>query len=195
MNNLEKILGRIREDQAEEIARLEKNSRARREKEQEEILAGAKEEATRLTESARLAAAETEKNIPVTAGAVYRRAVLQEKAQLTSLLIEKGKADVAALPDGEYFDFLLSFFPALPAGGEVRFARREAEKRALSLFAEKLAQTGKNFALSKETTDEIESGCVVIYGKIEENLSLEALIAEKEDELADAFLRLLEEKA
>ncbi len=128
------------------------------------------------------------------AEALRKKALLAEKSRVVKEAIAGFAASLAALPDEEYFAFFLRRIEKLPGGGEILFAANDA-RRDRALFARMLKETeekcGKTFTLAEDAAPEIGTGFLVRYGRIEENLSLEAVFAEKEDEMKDRLAAVL----
>ena len=128
------------------------------------------------------------------AEALRKKALLAEKSRVVKEAIRDFAASLSGLPDEEYFAFFLRRIEKLPDGGEIVFAEKET-RRDRALFARMLKETeekcGRKYPLSDETAPEIASGFLVRYGRIEENLSLEAVFAEKEDEMKDRLAAVL----
>ena len=191
-DRLNRILGEIEKDAALQEERILSDADERA----AGILAEAEKEADEAAREAVASAREkAEREVAIArsgAEALRKKALLTEKSRIVARAIASYAAALKDLPDEEYFAFFLRRLEPLPDGGEVLLA---GEDRDRELFARLLAETGKRcgktFVLSEEAAPEIASGLLVRYGRIEENLSLEAIFAEKEDDMKDRLAAVL----
>ena len=124
-----------------------------------------------------------------------RQTLLFEKQQIISEVIEKAKASLAAQDGAAYFAMTAKLIEknARPQAGEIAFgaadlARLDASAKAAIEAAAKKA--GGSLKIAEDAAD-IKSGFILRYGGIEENCSLDALFAEKADQLVDKVNRAL----
>lgn len=194
MGRLEQILGEIEKDAALQEERILADARERADarlkeageeadREAEEMIAAAREKAEREAAIARSGAE-----------ALRKKALLCEKSRILSETIDSYKASLLALPDQTYFGFFLDQIASLPTDGEIFFAAGE-RARDRALFARMLEETektsGKKWTVADQPADGIGSGFLVRYGKIEENLSLEAIFSSSADEMKDRLAAVL----
>lgn len=115
-----------------------------------------------------------------------RRLLLQERNQIIDEVLAEVKVSVCALPDQEYFDMVKRFV----------LSHAQNDPGLLVLNKRDLSRLPAGFAdaLSKElaqpltisgTAGEFDAGCVLIFGEVEYNGTLDALVNEKKDELRD----------
>ena len=183
-DRLNRILGEIEKDAALQEERILSDADERA----AGILAEAEKEADEAAREAVASAREkAEREVAIArsgAEALRKKALLTEKSRIVARAIASYAAALKDLPDEEYFAFFLRRLETLAGEGRDR-----------ELFARLLAETGKRcgktFVLSEEAAPEIASGLLVRYGRIEENLSLEAIFAEKEDEMKDRLAAVL----
>lgn len=115
-----------------------------------------------------------------------KRLLLQERNRIINEVLADVKESVCTLPDADYFLMLQ------------RFVRSHAQKEpgTLVLNQRDLARLPADFASAlsselsmqltvSETPGDFDAGCVLIYGEVEYNGTLTALINEKKDELRD----------
>lgn len=132
------------------------------------------------------------------AGLVRRQTLLAARQGLLDEIIEKAYKELSGKPASEYFQMLEGILKK-----NVR-----AEKGEMLLGAADLARLPKDFpervrkiakeaggelTLSKEAA-RLENGFLLRYGGIEENCSLRALFASRQNEMTDAVLAALEHK-
>lgn len=130
--------------------------------------------------------------------------------QIYSLSQELYKGDVAAnlrkviadacdrvknLDEEKYFGILKNMAEKylLPREGEICFSKKDLERMPAGFREEikSLAQKkGGVLEISGETRN-IDGGFILIYGGIEENCSIDAMFAEKRDELLDQVRKIL----
>ncbi len=185
------ILAAARNEAGELIQQAETAAAAVREKAQAEasqlfdkLIAQAREKAEAQTERA-ASQAQLKK----------RQTLLFEKQQIISEVIEKAKASLAAQDGAAYFAMTAKLIEknARPQAGEIAFgaadlARLDASAKAAIEAAAKKA--GGSLKIAEDAAD-IKSGFILRYGGIEENCSLDALFAEKADQLVDKVNRAL----
>lgn len=116
-----------------------------------------------------------------------------------SWLIGKVIADacdrVKNLDEGKYFEILKSMAEKylLPREGEICFSKKDLERMPANFREEikGLAQKkGGTLEISGEARN-IDGGFILVYGGIEENCSIDAMFAEKRDELLDQVRKIL----
>ena len=124
-----------------------------------------------------------------------RTAILAAKQELIGGVIADAADRVKNLDDGKYFEILKNmaekYIP--PREGEIYFSPKDLE-RMPDDFREEIralaAQKGGTLEISGETRN-IDGGFILAYGGIEENCSIDAMFAEKRDELLDLVRKLL----
>lgn len=126
----------------------------------------------------------------VSQGALRKRqAVLKARQDIIDGVIEKAYLQLSTRDDEAYFSMIRKLIEKnLRAGkGEVCFNETDL-KRIPAGFEESIAKSaakaGGTLTIS-EVPVKIRSGCIIAYGGIEENCSLEAIFAEKRDALRD----------
>lgn len=121
-----------------------------------------------------------------------RRFLLQERNRIIDEVLSDVKAGVISLPDAEYFQMLERFIRS----------HRQQGSGTLVLNKRDLARLPDGFASSLSgdlsmkltisgTAGEFDAGCVLLFGEIEYNGTIDALISEKKDELRDLLNREL----
>ena len=104
-------------------------------------------------------------------------------------------ADMKNLDEGKYFEILKSMAEKylLPREGEICFSKKDLERMPANFREEikGLAQKkGGTLEISGEARN-IDGGFILVYGGIEENCSIDAMFAEKRDELLDQVRKIL----
>ena len=118
-----------------------------------------------------------------------RQAFLMAKQEIISEMLEKAYQKLAAAPDAEYFEMLLTILKqnVQPQDGMIALSAKDQERMPAD-FEQKagaIAQAaGGNLKLSGQTA-KIENGFVLVYGDIEENCSLQAIFDARKEELVD----------
>ena len=115
-----------------------------------------------------------------------KRFLLQERNRIIDEVLADVKASVAALTDTEYFLMLERFIRAhaQKESGTVILNKRDMSRLPAGFAASLSTELSTQLAVS-ETPGDFDAGCVLIYGEVEYNGTLDALISEKKDELRD----------
>jgi len=115
-----------------------------------------------------------------------RRLLLQERNQIIDEVLADVKDSVCNLPDPEYFAMLRNFVlaHAQKDPGVLVLNKRDLS-RLPDGFASSLSQELSIPLTISETPGEFDAGCVLIFGEVEYNGTLDALVNEKKDELRD----------
>lgn len=123
------------------------------------------------------------------------RKILETKQALIAEVIDNAKAQIRELPDEEYFALLLKVADkAIHEGEGVISLSSKDLARMPKDFEDKIKAIAEgrqaNMSVSKDAID-VEDGFVLSYGGIEENCTLEAIFADKKEELSDLVQKLL----
>ena len=192
MTNLDKILDRIRQDAQdkalaldrdadEEIARLKESAEEETASEVRAVLEGAEKDAEKIVTLAKSAAV-----------ALRKKKALEAKSRALDEAIAEALKALAALPEKDYAALVLTLVEKNTdeQAGEVFLAagRPVADREA---FAAKLAALpGKKLTLSDKTVP-LATGALVSYGKIVLDLSFEAVVLDKKDDVRDRLADLI----
>lgn len=194
MSGLDKILEEIRtESQASRDAILQdaqnqvSELNAAKDKEIDakvrEILAGGEKEAEEIRSRAKSSAE-----------LLHRQQLLAARQEIISDMISSSRDYILNLPDDEYFG-LISGLIVKNAGkgkGEILFGRKDKERIPTDFLAKLTEKLPEGCSLTlAEGTAPVDGGCVLRYGGIEENCSIEAVFNEKKDELQDLVRKIL----
>lgn len=191
MNNGEVILSSIRKESADKIAAIREEA----DKVYEEAMEKARSEASAIRQSAEhKVQQQSEKLI----AAHKSRAALERRNALLKtrrLEIEKAVAAVQkkilTLPDAEYFDFVLSLASQLQTKSGVIFFNQRDLSRLPADFQLRLKKIGFDAVISKTPQENISGGFILKKDDVEENMSIEAVIAARREMIEDLICREL----
>lgn len=196
MTGLEKILMAIEEEAKANAEALI----AQAKKEAGDIEASAKLEAEKkaaqIAEKSVVEIKDTISRAESAASLQERKIILEAKQQIINNIIAKARKSLAALPDSEFTDIILSMVKkyAHNKAGKIQFSITDRKRlpgdmndRMKSVLADK---TGASLVVSEDTVG-IDGGFLLIYGDIEENCSFDALFSAAKDTLQDKVNSLL----
>lgn len=164
----------------------------------------ARREAARITARADEAAAEIEKSAEADAELEYKRlisraesagevesgrAVLREKQRIITSVMDRAMQAILSSTDKEYFAFMAGLLKkyARAEKGEIVLTAAD-KKRMPDDFKATLKQNG--LTLSDKDGD-FDGGFILVYGDIEENCTMTALMETESDTLHDAVSGVL----
>ena len=124
-----------------------------------------------------------------------RTAVLAARQELIGSVIADACERVKNLDEEKYFEILKNMVGKylLPKDGEICFSRKDLERMPAD-FREEIRSMAEKKGGALEFSGEarnIDGGFILIYGGIEENCSIDAMFAEKRDELLDQVRKIL----
>ena len=191
MTGLEKMIGQILEE-ANSTAR-EKVAEAALEA--EELVSQARAEAQKLSEEI-LGQSQTDvKNyldrVKSSADLQRRTAILKAKQEVIASVLEKAYASLNDLETDAYFDMIRKILEkyALAEDGEIYFSAADLDRLPAGFekeISDIAARKGGSLILKREGK-EIENGCILVYGGVEENCTFRALMGAKKDRLQDVI--------
>lgn len=197
MSGMEKIVGTIRQEAEEKASGILQQARERAAEierdtavKKEERQRSAGEQARRETESV-LARYESENR------RMRKEALLRAKSGVLNDVIAQAKERLENLPDEQYFALMERLFErnAQSGNGRLYFAKKDYG-RIPDGFVEKLNQGLKNGGVELAgSTDKISHGFVIVYGKIEQNCSLDSIFDSAHSRIVDAVNACLEQEA
>ena len=191
MTGLEKMVSQILEEADASAAVMISDA----EKKAAEILGEAGEKADKIRqqreEQSRAKVKSYEERTASAADMKKRTVVLAAKQELIADACDR----VKNLDEGKYFEILKSMAEKylLPREGEICFSKKDLERMPANFREEikGLAQKkGGTLEISGEARN-IDGGFILVYGGIEENCSIDAMFAEKRDELLDQVRKIL----
>ena len=124
-----------------------------------------------------------------------RTAVLAARQELIGSVIADACERVKNLDEEKYFEILKNMVGKylLPKDGEICFSRKDLERMPAD-FREEIRSMAEKKGGALEFSGEarnIDGGFILVYGGIEENCSIDAVFAEKRDELLDQVRKIL----
>ena len=192
MTGLEKMVSQILEEADASAAVMISDA----EKKAAEILGEAGEKADKIRqqreEQSRAKVKSYEERTASAADMKKRTAVLAAKQELIGNVIADACDRVKNLDEEKYFGSMAEKY-LLPREGEICFSKKDLERMPAGFREEikSLAQKkGGVLEISGETRN-IDGGFILVYGGIEENCSIDAMFAEKRDELLDQVRKIL----
>lgn len=194
MTGLDKIIKEIQDEAlAEAQAMIAKAKR-----EADEILEKAKTDSDGV--SARVAAvaaedvADIERSRESAIALQRRQKILETKQEVLGETLEKAQQAVLELPSSEYFALLvcLAAANAQPGEGELLLNAKDKARMPADFGANisKALKSGAKLAVSGDTRP-IDGGFVLKYGNVEENCSIKAIFAARNEEFTDAIRDIL----
>lgn len=186
MSGLDKIIDQIIADAQAKADDIISDAKTRSAAILERVTAEAEHEGALRIESARTEAQAALKRNRSASELRTKRSILKERNRIIDEILEDVKANIIALPDAEYFSIIKGFI----------FSHSHKEPAVIVLNKRDLARLPNGFTASltdelqapvsiSETPGDFDAGCVLVYGPIEYNGTLSALISEKKDELRD----------
>lgn len=192
MSGLEKIIGAIENEAAENAKKITDSANLRAEKIKAE---GDKKAAeafeSSIAECRRQCDTEYE-NAQSAAQSLARRELLACRSELLDRAERLAAEKIKSMPDEEYFALILRLIAkcSRPSEGEVRFSAADL-KRLPEDFAEKLNGFGAfRLKISPEPAD-IDGGFLISFGDITENCSISAVMEAERDSARDAAAAVL----
>ena len=186
---VEKIISDAEKQRGQIIADAEKKARELTESQ----LASAQAQCDEILAQAKRDADNAESLAAVGGEQKYRRSMLAVKIDILDGILDDTLKAMLALEDDKYFEVLGGLIRANAHKGEdgvLRLNAKDSARLPKDFIASLKADTGAGFELSPEAVD-ISGGVILVYGDIEENLSFEALVSSRSDELRDIASALL----
>ncbi len=115
------------------------------------------------------------------------QALLKTKRMVIEDTIAKAKEKIKALPDGGYFDFLRGVLVknARQAEGELYLAQKDFERMPKDFIAKCNAEIKGGSVKLAGPTGAIANGFMIVYGKIEQNCSIDSIFESNNNLLED----------
>ncbi len=190
MNGREKILNRIKSDCDENIKAIELEAQAECDKiiknAKLQIEENDKENSAKVLSKIAQINAGTKSRIELG----IRNAILKKRREEINITLEMIHNTLLNLNDKEYFEALCKLAASMNGGEGVIYLNEKDLKRVPSDFEAMLKNVGINASLSNDTVD-IDGGFILKNGNIEENMSFDAIIAARRDEIEDMINREL----
>ncbi len=191
MSSGEKILSVIRADSEETIAEIKKQSEEIR----QAILSKADEKAKEIAQTAQIKKAELtdrlKKSNQSRIELEKRSMVLKTKREEIEKAVRKISDSMKNLNDEAYFRLIYRLASTLGKKEGVILLNTRDLKRVPKDFLPEMAKSGITATLSNVPDDRIDSGFVLKNGDIQDNMSFDAIIAEKREAIEDVINREL----
>lgn len=193
MTGLEKIIGRIESDSADKCKSIIADANAKAER----ILKDAQAECDRINESV-LAEIKTsgERAKELAESSAHQKSnqtLLAAKIEAINEAIANASLAIKNLPDDKYFSALtaLAVSNAMPGNGVMRLSKGDLE-RLPEGFEKNINSKleGRTISVSGDPAG-ISDGFILVYGDIEINCTVDALIEEKRDELKEKICSII----
>lgn len=194
MSSGEKILSSIRSDSEVSIGKIRDESREKCEK----AISKGRKKAQEITEAAELKKVQQTERLTK---ANNSRTELEKRNMLLSA--KRAEIDKAVkhilnymetLETKEYFELVCRLASTLGNKEGVVFLNEKDLKRAPKDFEKRLNQSGIKATLSQTPDNSIKSGFILKNGDIEDNMSFDAIIAERREAIEDLINRELFKK-
>lgn len=194
MNGLEKIKQKILSDAKGVCDSLKAEAIDEAQKIAEKNLEAAEAEAQAIMQRAEAETERIAENAASSCESIRKRAQLEAKSKVIDGWVNAAKDRIKSLKADEYFDFIASVAVRHCSSVEegVLLMRAEDIKAMPSDFLDKInAEIKGGGRFSEIKAADIGAGCVISYGDIEENCTVDALFDDKADEIKDALFAFL----
>ena len=195
MTGLDKIKQNILDEAAEAAKASMDEAKAKASQIEEQNKADAEKKCAEISQKNEAQLVQIKERAKSSMGLERSRKILETKQALIAEVIDNAKAQIRELPDEEYFALLLKIADkAIHEGEGVISLSSKDLARMPKDFEDKIKAIAEgrqaNMSVSKDAID-VEDGFVLSYGGIEENCTLEAIFADKKEELSDLVQKLL----
>jgi V/A-type H+-transporting ATPase subunit E len=126
-----------------------------------------------------------------------KREILRTRSMVINDTVQKAKAKLVSLPDGEYFDFLRKVCVRNAQSGEGRLyvAGRDSGRLPGDFIDKCNAGISGGSVKLAGSADTIENGFIIMYGRIEQNCSVDSIFESNNNLLLDTVNACLQEQA
>ena len=195
MTGLDKIKQNILDEAAEAAKASMDEAKAKASQIEEEDKADAEKKCAEISQKTEAQLVQIKERAKSSMELERSRKMLETKQALIAEVIDNAKTQIRELPDEEYFALLLKIADkAIHEGEGVISLSSKDLARMPKDFEDKIKAIAEdrqaNMSVSKDAID-VEDGFVLSYGGIEENCTLEAIFADKKEELSDLVQKLL----
>ena len=121
-----------------------------------------------------------------------RKNLLASKRKVIDAAFAKAGKNLLALPDGEYFDFILNIIKKIYNGGDAQIVFNKTDiARIPASFTATLAEiSGGKITICTDAGD-FDGGFILKYEFLEENCTFDALLRQGRETLEDAVAKIL----
>ena len=197
MAGLDKILGSIKAESDEAVAKRLDEAKSRAEAIKKEAEDSVRDECLEIEERGKKSAEDTISRAESAAALLKRKAILSEKQDIIAEVFDEAEQKLISLPDAQYIDTItkIAVKNALPEDGTIIFSAAD-KKRLPASFEKDLNSRLKagRLTLSDDTT-RTAGGFVLSYGGVEQNCTFHALIDAGRERLTDKVSKVLFDKA
>ena len=194
MTGLDKIMEDIQTESAETVAGIRRDADGQIEIIRAEAQRKADAACAKVREDGERAVSDRLTRARSAAELLHRKKILAAKQELIGETIVQAQQDILALPADQYFELLIKIAAvnAVKGNGEISFNKKDAERLPADFTSRLQAALpqGITLTVSAKTAD-IAGGFILLYDGIEENCSLEAIFAEKREEMQDQVRTIL----
>ncbi|MBO5550640.1 MAG: hypothetical protein J5966_01655 [Lachnospiraceae bacterium] len=196
MAGLDKILGSIKAESDEAVAKRLDEAKSHAEAIKKEAEDSVKDECLDIEERGKKRAEDTISRAESAAALLKRKAILSEKQDIIAEVFDEAEQKLTALPDAQYIDTItrIAVKNALPEEGTIIFSAADKKRLPSSFEADLNSRLkGGRLKVSDDTID--AAGFILSYGGIEQNCTFRALIDAEREKLTDKVSKVLFDKA
>lgn len=116
-----------------------------------------------------------------------KQALLRVRSEVIEDVVAEAKQKIISLPDGEYFDLMkdICVRNAQKGEGKLYFARADFSRLPKD-FADKCnAEIQGGSVAVGDAVDTIQNGFIIVYGKVEQNCSLDSIFETNKNRIWD----------
>ncbi|MCR4587102.1 MAG: V-type ATP synthase subunit E [Lachnospiraceae bacterium] len=192
MTGLDKIKEDIQAESLEAVARIQKEADEKQAKIREDAENALKAAVAKVEEDGEKAVQDRSARAKSAADLLRRKKLLAAKQDMIAETIVMAQESIKNLPADQYFDLLVKLAGknALKQDGEVILSQKDLDRMPADFESRLSAASGAKLTVAKKTAP-ISGGFILNYNGIEENCSLEAIFAEKKEELQDKVRAIL----
>lgn len=185
---IERILTEARESADARVARAESDAEKLIAKKKEQAK---EEEAKMLSEAQAVIDAQARQN-RATQNTKSQRRLLSERVAMIDEIVEEAKKRIRALPVSDHLDMIRNFVTKNNEGedGVLVLSSKDKAELPADFLSELSKATGSTITLS-ENAGSFDTGCILICGECEYNGTLDALVADRKEEIRDEINRVL----
>lgn len=197
MNGIEQIANKIQADVQAEIDEIRESSGQEVQAIHDKYEALKKDEYWKVIAQGTKTAEERMERILSMAELDAKKSILQGKQDMVSKAFEMTVSKMAALPEEDYISLLAGFAVQGSVRGDEKLIfsksdRTSIGKKVCALANERLESAGKTGKLTlSEQTRNIKGGVILTDGSVDTNYSLEALVADRKNELTEQVTKIL----
>ena len=189
MNGIEKIVGKIAEDAANETGSILAGAKAEAGAIEKKYEAQAKAESEKVVAEGQRRAAEIRRHVTSAAEQEAKLAVLMTKQNMVSMAFDQTLVKLKSLPEADYIALLARLAAGASSAGSEEIVLSAKDKgsigkKVLDSANQRLVEAGKkgNLTLSPDAGG-FDGGLLLKSGKVETNCTLDSILRLSKDEL------------